>query len=65
MPDDPKPREADDTAALKALASTHERLVEQIERRVVGQREVVEQLLVSLFAGGHALFVGASPRPSW
>ncbi len=58
MPDDPKQREPDDTAALKALASTHERLVEQIERRVVGQREVVEQLLIALFAGGHALFVG-------
>jgi len=33
-------------------------LLEQIERRVVGQREVVELLLIALFAGGHALFVG-------
>ncbi|WP_372237553.1 AAA family ATPase [Enhygromyxa salina] len=47
-----------DTEALEALSRTHNRLLEQIERRVVGQREVVELLLVSLFAGGHALFVG-------
>jgi MoxR-like ATPase len=47
-----------DTAALDTLARTHGRLLEQIERRVIGQREVVELLLVSLFAGGHALFVG-------
>ncbi|MFO7566859.1 MAG: MoxR family ATPase [Enhygromyxa sp.] len=49
---------ASDTIALDTLARTHARLLEQIERRVIGQREVVELLLVSLFAGGHALFVG-------
>jgi len=47
-----------DTVALGTLARTHARLLEQIERRVIGQREVVELLLISLFAGGHALFVG-------
>jgi MoxR-like ATPase len=45
-------------AALQALAHTHEALVTQLERRVVGQRDVVEALLVALFASGHALFVG-------
>ncbi len=55
---DPGPLGRSDAAALDALARTHERLLEQIERRVVGQREVVELLLVALFAGGHALFVG-------
>jgi MoxR-like ATPase len=54
----PAPTGTSDATALDALARTHERLLEQIERRVVGQREVVELLLVSLFAGGHALFVG-------
>ncbi len=43
---------------LAALALCHEKLREQIERRVVGQRAVVELLLTTLFAGGHALFVG-------
>jgi len=32
--------------------------VEQIEKRVVGQREVVEHLLIALFSRGHCLFVG-------
>jgi MoxR-like ATPase len=48
----------DDSAALAALASTHDALIEQIERRILGQREVVELLLTCLFAGGHGLFVG-------
>ena len=47
-----------DGVALESLARTHGRLLEQIERRVIGQREVVELLLVALFSGGHALFVG-------
>ena len=56
----PEPASAlpSDVSALESLARTHERLLEQIERRVIGQREVVELLLVALFAGGHALFVG-------
>ena len=57
MPDAP-PSPRTDAEALDALARTRGRLLEQIERRVVGQREVVELLLVALFAGGHALFVG-------
>jgi MoxR-like ATPase len=32
--------------------------VEQIGRAVVGQREVIDQLLIALFAQGHCLFVG-------
>jgi len=48
----------DDESALRALAGTHEALVEQIRKRVVGQHDVVELLITCLFAGGHALFVG-------
>lgn len=29
-----------------------------MERRIVGQKAIIEQLLIALFAGGHALFVG-------
>jgi MoxR-like ATPase len=54
----PSAEPARDPEALRHLARTHEALLEQIERRVIGQREVVELLLVALFAGGHALFVG-------
>jgi MoxR-like ATPase len=34
------------------------RLTHEIEQRIVGQREVVEHLLVALLAGGHVLLVG-------
>jgi len=34
------------------------RLTHEIEQRIVGQRDVVEHLLVALLAGGHVLLVG-------
>src|SRR4051812_22418246 len=40
------------------LADAKKQIVEQIEKRVVGQREVVEHLLIALFSKGHCLFVG-------
>ena len=49
---------ADDRAALAALAASRERLVEQLHRRIVGQQNVIDLLLVCLFGGGHGLFVG-------
>src|SRR5471032_3117244 len=48
----------EDLKAVEALARAKQQIVEQIEKRVVGQREVVEHLLVALFARGHCLFVG-------
>jgi MoxR-like ATPase len=48
----------DDTAALEALSNTRGALIEQLQKRIVGQREVIDLLLTCLFAGGHGLFVG-------
>lgn len=48
----------DDLKAVAALAEAKQQILEQIEKRVVGQRVVVEHLLISLFARGHCLFVG-------
>jgi MoxR-like ATPase len=48
----------DDVALLGELADARRALGAQIARRVVGQREVVEQLLGAVLAGGHALLVG-------
>ncbi|HEY1417974.1 MAG TPA: AAA family ATPase, partial [Myxococcaceae bacterium] len=47
-----------DLRAVEALARARSVIVEQIEKRVVGQREVVEHLLIALFSRGHCLFVG-------
>ncbi|WP_164020248.1 AAA family ATPase [Pyxidicoccus trucidator] len=49
---------SDDLRAVEELAQARNEIVGQIEKRVVGQREVVEHLLISLFARGHCLFVG-------
>ncbi|MBZ4416136.1 MoxR family ATPase [Myxococcus sp. RHSTA-1-4] len=49
---------SDDLRAVEELAQARNAIVAQIEKRVVGQREVVEHLLISLFARGHCLFVG-------
>jgi MoxR-like ATPase len=48
----------DDLSAAERLASGHQALVEQIGHVIVGQREVIDQLLIALFAQGHCLFVG-------
>ena len=47
-----------DLRAVEALARARSAIVEQIEKRVVGQSEVVEHLLIALFSRGHCLFVG-------
>jgi MoxR-like ATPase len=47
-----------DLRAVEALARARAAIVEQIEKRVVGQREVVDHLLIALFSRGHCLFVG-------
>jgi MoxR-like ATPase len=48
----------EDLRAVEELAQARAQIVEQIEKRVVGQRDVVEHLLISLFSRGHCLFVG-------
>jgi MoxR-like ATPase len=47
-----------DLDAVAELADAHKQIVREIEKRIIGQRRVVDQLLVALFARGHTLFVG-------
>ncbi|GAC1652023.1 MAG: MoxR family ATPase [Gemmatimonadaceae bacterium] len=47
-----------DLELLDELARARGALVEQIGRRIVGQREVVDNLVCALLAGGHVLLVG-------
>src|SRR5256885_3052657 len=44
--------------AVRELASAYERMTEQIGKVIVGQKQVVEQLLMALFSRGHVLLVG-------
>ncbi|WP_199728885.1 MoxR family ATPase, partial [Corallococcus sp. CA053C] len=54
----PSDATSEDLRAVAELAQARNAIVEQIEKRVVGQRDVVEHLLISLFSRGHCLFVG-------
>ena len=47
-----------DVELLEQLARVRRDLVEQIGRRIIGQHEIVDNLVASLLAGGHALLVG-------
>jgi MoxR-like ATPase len=47
-----------DAQAVRELSAAHERLTEGIGKAVVGQKVVVEQLLMALFSRGHCLLVG-------
>ena len=47
-----------DLAELEELRSAHDQIREQIARQIVGQDEVVEQLLIAIFARGHCLLDG-------
>jgi MoxR-like ATPase len=45
-------------ALAAELAATYRALTEQIGRVIVGQHQVIEQLLIGLFSRGHCLLVG-------
>src|SRR5215475_8157444 len=47
-----------DLDAVAELAHAHDEIMAEINKRIIGQRRVIEQLLVALFARGHTLFVG-------
>jgi MoxR-like ATPase len=44
--------------AVREIALARQEILREIEKRIVGQKEVVDQLLCALFARGHCLFVG-------
>jgi MoxR-like ATPase len=47
-----------DVELLHRLAAARHALEDQVARRIIGQSEIVEKLLVTLLGGGHALLVG-------
>jgi MoxR-like ATPase len=44
---------------VEQIREGRDRLVGEISKVIIGQSEVVEQLLITLFAGGHCLITGA------
>ena len=50
-----------DVASLKQLLQKYQALKQEISKVIVGQDAVIEQILISIFSGGHSLLVGV-PR---
>jgi MoxR-like ATPase len=48
----------DDLDLAKALLQSKQEIVNEIRKAIVGQDQVIEDLLVALFSNGHCLFVG-------
>jgi MoxR-like ATPase len=47
-----------DTGAIEKLGTARRQIIEQLSRVIVGQEEVIDQLLISLFSRGHCLLEG-------
>jgi len=47
-----------DVAAIKQLVTKYNALRKEIAKVIVGQDDVVNQILISIFSGGHALLIG-------
>ncbi len=48
----------EDIQAVKHLNQAYQKMTEMLGRAIVGQTEVIEQVLVAMFCRGHALLVG-------
>ena len=57
-PPPPSAGSASDVVQVQQLASARDEIVARLKQRIIGQDEVIELLLIALFARGHGLFVG-------
>jgi len=47
-----------DVAAIDNLVLRHKQLKKEISKVIIGQDHVIDQILISIFSGGHALLIG-------
>ncbi len=47
-----------DVSAIKDLVTKHQNLKKEISKVIVGQHEVIDQILLSIYSGGHSLLIG-------
>jgi MoxR-like ATPase len=50
--------QTEDLRAVEEVSRARKEILGELGKRIVGQREVIDQLLIALFARGHCLFVG-------
>ena len=44
---------------VELLHNAHDRIMSEVAKVIVGQKDVIEQMLIALLSGGHALITGA------
>ena len=49
---------SDDVAAVERCQAAYQRLRDELSKVIIGQSETIEQVLIAMFAGGHALLEG-------
>jgi len=49
---------APEVQAVKEIAAAYERMADQIGKVIIGQHQVVEEMIMALFSRGHCLLVG-------
>ena len=47
-----------DLQAIDKMAAANRRITDELSKAIVGQKSVIEELLIAMFAGGHCLLVG-------
>jgi MoxR-like ATPase len=55
----PPPLPDADAKVFEQLQAARPRILAELGKAIVGQQEVIEEILISLFAGGHCLITGA------
>ena len=54
----PTENKVSDVKLAKTLQESHQNILEEIGKVIVGQKEIISNLLLSLFSNGHCLLVG-------
>jgi len=52
------PQERSDAQAVEELKDAHDRIMREVGKVVIGQTEVIEDLLIGILANGHCLLIG-------
>jgi MoxR-like ATPase len=59
VPDQVSPNHEEEREAVERLIAGRAKIEDELAKVIVGQKDVIEQLLIALFAGGHCLITGA------
>jgi MoxR-like ATPase len=59
MSHQPPPIPGSDHETFETIQTARPRIIAELSKAIVGQQDVIEQILIALFSGGHCLITGA------